>query len=65
LILVFWPIIVSSQLPLPGVAVAIFLLLAAEICESSYLYLQRSRLLETRGLVPLGAEPVECKGGNT
>jgi hypothetical protein len=64
LILLFWPVIVSLQLPLPGIAVAIFLLLVAELCESGYLYMQRSRLLETRGLVPIGADPVEYKDGN-
>ena len=65
LIVVLWPVIVIPQLPLPGIAVAIFLLLAAELCEMGYLYRQRGQLLEKRGLVPLGANTVECKDGDS
>jgi len=65
LMVVLWPIIVIPQLPLPGIAVAIFLLLAAELCEMGYLYRQRGQLLEKRGLVPLGANTVECKDGDS
>ena len=61
LILVLWPLITTTSLPLPGIAVAIFLLLAAELCEAGYLYRQRSRLLEKRGLVPLDSESVHCR----
>jgi hypothetical protein len=53
LMVVLWPVIVILQLPLPGIAVAIFLLLAAELCEAGYLYRQRERLLPEHGLVPL------------
>jgi O-antigen/teichoic acid export membrane protein len=59
LIIVLWPIFVTLQLPLPGVAVAILLLLAAEICEAGYLYHQRRRLIKSCGLVPLQANTVE------
>jgi hypothetical protein len=58
LIIVLWPIFVTLQLPLPGVAVAILLLLAAEICEAGYLYHQRRRLLKSCGLVPPGANTI-------
>ena len=61
LILVLWPLITTTSLPLQGIAVAIFLLLAAELCEAGYLYRQRSRLLEKRGLVPLDSESVHCR----
>jgi hypothetical protein len=56
---ILWPCIVIPPLPLPGIAIAIFLLLAAEICEAGYLFLQRNRLLESRGLVPLDADSVQ------
>jgi hypothetical protein len=52
-------LITMSSLPLPGIAIAIFLLLAAEFCEAGYLYRQRSRLLEGRGLVPLDNQSVQ------
>ena len=65
LMIVLWPLFVTLQLPLPGIAVAIFLLLVAELCEAGYLYQQRGRLLASRGLVPLGANTVECKDGDT
>lgn len=58
LILLLWPVIVIPPLPLPGIAVAILLLLAAELCEAGYLYRQRDRLLAERGLVPRGTKAV-------
>jgi len=58
LMLIIWPLVTTTSLPLPGIAVAIFLLLAAEFCEAGYLYRQRSRLLEQRGLVPFDADRV-------
>jgi hypothetical protein len=59
LMVALWPVILTRPLPLPGIAVAISLLLAAELCEAGYLYRQRKRLLESHGLVPLGANKVE------
>ncbi len=59
LMLVLWPLIVLPPLPLPGIAVAIILLLAAELCEAGYLYKQRGRLLGEGGLVPLGAKEIK------
>ena len=59
LMVAFWPVIVNLPLPIPGIAVAIFLLLAAELCEAGYLYRQRGKLLDSHGLVPIGADPVE------
>ncbi len=64
LMLILWPLITMMQLPLPGIAIAILLLLAAEFCEAGYLYRQRSRLLEGRGLVPLGNDSVHCRHGS-
>jgi len=61
LILLLWPLITMTALPLPGIAIAIFLLLAAEFCEAGYLYRQRGRLLEKRGLVPLDNDSVHCR----
>ena len=54
-----WPLIVLPQWPLPGIAVAIFLLLAAELCEASYLFVQRKRMLDSHGLVPISLRGVE------
>ncbi|PLX74907.1 MAG: hypothetical protein C0614_11530 [Desulfuromonas sp.] len=45
LIIASWPLIVSFPLPIPGIAVAIMLLLGAEFCEMGYLYRQRRALL--------------------
>ncbi len=59
LIVVLWPVILTQPLPLPGITVAICLLLAAELCEAGYLYHQRKRLLKSHDLVPLGANKVE------
>jgi hypothetical protein len=65
LMVVLWPVFVAFPLPLPGISVAIFLLLAAELCEAGYLYQQRARLLKCHGLVPVGANTVECRNGDT
>jgi len=65
LMVVLWPLIVTFPLPLPGIAVAVFLLLAAELCETAYLYRQRLRLLTSHGLVPIGANNVKYKDGET
>ncbi|MGK2943138.1 MAG: hypothetical protein ACSLFC_00165 [Desulfuromonadales bacterium] len=65
LMVVLWPVLVTLSLPLPGISVAIFLLLAAEFCEAGYLYQQRVRLLKCHGLVPVGANTVECRNGDT
>ena len=59
LMILLWPAIVLPQLPIPGIAVAIFLLLAAELCETGYLYFQRTRLLTEHGLVPIGSKTVK------
>ncbi len=63
LMLTLWPFITMASLPLPGIAIAIFLLLAAELCEAGYLYRQRSRLLERHGLVPQDTDSVHYKNG--
>ncbi len=59
LMVALWPVILAFPLPIPGIAVAIFLLLAAELCEAGYLYRQRKQLLKSHGLVPLGANKVK------
>ncbi|MBE0575279.1 MAG: hypothetical protein IH613_05210 [Desulfuromonadales bacterium] len=64
LMVVLWPVFVTLSLPLPGISVAIFLLLAAEFCEAGYLYQQRARLLKCHGLVPVGANTVEWRNGD-
>jgi hypothetical protein len=61
LMLALWPVITTRVVALPGIAVAIFLLLVAEICEAGYLYRQRCKLLRSRGLVPLEANAVKCR----
>lgn len=45
LIIASWPVVFLSPLPLPGITVAIILLLGAECCETGYLYRQRAHLL--------------------
>lgn len=50
-----WPVILFFPLPIPGIAVAIFLLLSAELCEAGYLHRQRSQLL--LGGLPPSAPP--------
>ena len=53
LLLLWWPL-VTWQPPISGIAIAIGLLLAAEILESSYLYYQRQQQSEqTRHAAPL------------
>jgi Na+-driven multidrug efflux pump len=53
LLLLWWPL-VTWQPPISGISIAIGLLLAAEILESSYLYYQRQRQSEhTRHAAPL------------
>lgn len=64
LMVVFWPLVIVPELPIPGVAVGIFLLLAAELCEAGYLYRQRRQLLASRGLVPLDANSVKSRHGH-
>jgi len=54
LILVLWPVVLFFPVPLPGIAVAVFLLLAAELCEAGYLYRQRLQLADDRSMVPVG-----------
>jgi len=61
----FWPVFTLQSLPFPGIAVAIFLLLLAELCEAGYLYHQRGKLLESRGLVPLDVKAVKYRNGTT
>ncbi|NIP49090.1 MAG: hypothetical protein GWO30_03460 [Gammaproteobacteria bacterium] len=56
---VLWPLLLLSPFSLPGIALAIFLLLAAELCEAGYLYKQRSRLLDVHGLVPVGSREIQ------
>lgn len=52
LAIVWWPL-VHFQLPIPGIAIAIGLLVSAEILEASYLYLMRQQQpLEVRQLAP-------------
>ena len=65
LMVVLWPLIVIPPLPVPGIAAAIFLLLAAELGETCYLYRQRRRLLDRQELVPHVAGSVECKHDDT
>jgi hypothetical protein len=61
LMVLLWPLLVILPLPLPGVAVAVFLLLAAELCEAGYLYRQRRQLLADCGLVPITGKIVKSK----
>ncbi len=61
LMIVLWPLITMQLVPVPGIAVAICLLLLAELCEAGYLYRQRAKLLENRGLVPLDAKTVKYR----
>lgn len=59
LLVICWPLVVLPDWPLPGIAFGIILLLAAEFFEAGYLYIQRGRLLDRLGLVPLGSRGVE------
>ncbi len=58
-LVILWPLIIVLPFPVPGVAVAVFLLLAAEICEAWYLRNQRNRLLNGQPLVPTEATKVK------
>jgi hypothetical protein len=49
----FWPCLGYLPQNISGVAIAIFLLLAAELCEAWYLRSQRSQLIDDNGLVPV------------
>ena len=59
LLLASWPLILIPSWSIPGIAIGIFLLLAAEFCEAFYLYVQRNRLLDRHGLVPIGSREVK------
>jgi hypothetical protein len=59
LVIICWPLLLILPWSPPGIAVAIFLLLATEACEAFYLRGQRAPLLPEHGLVPLGASPVK------
>ncbi len=61
LMIAFWPIISAQIVPLPGIAIAIFLLLLAELCEAGYLYRQRKKLIMSHGLVPIEANAVKYR----
>lgn len=55
-LLAVWKVILLLPFAIPGVAVAVFLLLAAEFCEMYYLHQQRHRLLAgSDDLTPLTA----------
>ncbi len=43
-LLLCWGLVTLFPLPLPGVFLAVFLLLSAELCEAAYLFRQRHRL---------------------
>jgi hypothetical protein len=59
LMALLWPAIAFSGLQLPGAAVAVCMLLAAELCEAGYLYRQRTLLCPQHGLVPIRREVVQ------
>ncbi len=44
-LMLLWPAIHFLPTPVPGIAVAIFLLLSAELCEAGYLHRQRNQIL--------------------
>jgi hypothetical protein len=55
-LLLAWGGITLVPLPVPGVSVAVFLLLAAELCETAYLHIRRRQLIEsTEALAPFSA----------
>ena len=56
LMIVLWPVFTLPAWPVPGIAVAVMLLLAAELCEAAYLYRQRRRLMRKHGYLPVGAQ---------
>ena len=49
-LLLVWGILLLFPLPLPGIAIAVFLLVASELCESSYLIWRRRILLRQERL---------------
>ena len=55
LMIILWPIFTLPTWPVSGISVAVFLLLAAELCEAGYLYRQRNRLAQKHGQTPLDA----------
>lgn len=59
LLLGCWPLILIPGWPISGIVIGIGLLLAAELCEACYLYLQRRRMLDRYGLVPISARRVK------
>lgn len=65
LMIALWPIFTAQFVAVPGIAVAIFLLLFAELCEAGYLYRQRGKLLKSRGLVPVEAKVVKYRNETT
>ncbi|MBE0596857.1 MAG: hypothetical protein IH614_06295 [Desulfuromonadales bacterium] len=58
LLLACWGVLRLLPVAIPGVAVAVFLLLAAELFETAYLYRQRQRLLASPTAGAAGAEGV-------
>lgn len=56
-LLACWGVFALVPLPVPGVAVAVFLLLAAELYETAYLHHERRRLLSSS--VPLAPYPTK------
>jgi hypothetical protein len=49
-LLLVWGILLIFPLPLPGIAIAVFLLVASELCESTYLVWRRHNLLRQERL---------------
>ena len=58
LLCVCWPVFTLVSWPFSGVAIAIFLMLAAEFCEAWYLRTHRNRLTG-EGLVTIGPMDVQ------
>jgi hypothetical protein len=54
LMIILWPVFTLPAWPVSGISVAVFLLLAAELCEAGYLHRQRNRLVQKHGYTPLG-----------
>ena len=55
-LLVVWGIMLIFPLPLPGIAIAVFLLVASELCESTYLIWRRRSLLRQERLILVEVE---------
>lgn len=49
-LLLIWGLLLIFPLPLPGIAIAVFLLIASELCESTYLIWRRRSLLRQERL---------------